>query len=95
MWLAPIAATTQDLVLPRMRGTAAAIFLLGTNIIGLGMGPYVVGLISDVTGDLRFAMLSVLAMFPIILLLLILLIKRVPEMERTVLERARAAGEPV
>jgi MFS family permease len=95
MWLAPIAATTQDLVLPRMRGTAAAIFLLGTNIICLGMGPYVVGLISDVTGDLRFAMLSVLAMFPIILLLLILLIKRVPEMERTVLERARAAGEPV
>lgn len=95
MWLAPIAATTQDMVLPRMRGTAAAVFFLGTNIIGLGMGPYCVGLIADVTGDLRFAMLSVLFVAPVTIGLLIYAARRLPEVESSIMARARAAGEPV
>ena len=32
-------ATTQDLVLPRMRGTATATFFIGTTLLGLSMGP--------------------------------------------------------
>lgn len=95
MWLAPIAATTQDMVLPRMRGTAAAVFFLGTNIIGLGMGPYCVGLIADVTGDLRFAMLSVLFVAPVTIGLLIYAARRLPAVEASVIARAREAGEPV
>lgn len=95
MWLAPIAATTQDMVLPRMRGTAAAVFFLGTNIIGLGMGPYCVGLVADVTGDLRFAMLSVLFLAPVTIGLLIYAARRLPAVEASVIERAREAGEPV
>jgi MFS family permease len=95
MWLGPVAASCQDLVLPRMRGAATAVFFLGTNIIGLGLGPYVVGLVSDVTGDLRFAMMSVLFVLPVTLALFVLASRKLPEVEASRVERARAAGEPV
>lgn len=95
MWLGPVAATCQDHVLPRMRGTATAVQFLGTNLIGLGLGPYMVGLISDVTGDLRFAMLSVLLLVPVVVGLFLFAAWRLPAAEATLLERARAAGEPV
>lgn len=48
-WLAGIASTTQDLVLPRMRGAATATFFLGTTLIGLALGPYVCGKIADLS----------------------------------------------
>jgi MFS family permease len=94
MWLAPVAATCQDQVLPRMRGTATALQFLATNLIGLGLGPYLVGLISDVTGDLRVAMLSVLLLTPVVLLLLQYAARRLPKAEATLADRAIAAGEP-
>lgn len=94
MWLAPVAATCQDQVLPRMRGTATALQFLATNLIGLGLGPYLVGLISDVTGDLRVAMLSVLLLTPIVLLLLQYAARCLPRAEATLVDRAIAAGEP-
>jgi MFS family permease len=93
MWLGPVAATCQDHVLPRMRGTATALQFLATNLIGLGLGPYLVGLISDVTGDLRVAMLSILALTPIVLALLQFAARRLPAAEATLIERARASGE--
>ena len=46
-YLAPVLAQTQSLVPLRMRGVASAIMLLILNIIGLGLGPLVVGAISD------------------------------------------------
>jgi MFS family permease len=95
MWLGPCAASIQDLVLPRMRGTATAVFFLATTIVGLGLGPYMVGLISDVTGDLKFAMLSTMIVAPLILLFLFIAARSVPKLEETLLERARAAGEAV
>jgi MFS family permease len=95
MWLGPCAATIQDLVLPRMRGTATAVFFLGTTIVGLGLGPYVVGLISDVTGNLKTAMLSTILMAPLILFFIVIAARTVPKLEATLIERARAAGEPV
>src|SRR3546814_2546429 len=51
--LGAAAATTQDLVLPRMRGTATAAFFLGTTLVGLSFGPYMVGQISDMAGTIR------------------------------------------
>jgi MFS family permease len=93
MWLAPVAATCQDQVLPRMRGTATALQFLATNLIGLGLGPYLVGLVSDITGDLRTAMLSVLLLTPIVLLLLQYAARRLPEAEATLAKRAAAVGE--
>lgn len=68
MWFGPLQATTQDLVTPRLRGTAFAVFSLGPNIIGLGLGPYMVGLISDATGDLRLAIMVALSLAPLTLI---------------------------
>jgi MFS family permease len=93
MWLGPCAASIQDLVLPRMRGTATAVFFIGTSIVGLGLGPYVVGLISDVTGDLRFAMLSAFVAVPAILIFIAIAYRSVPKLEADVVTRARSAGE--
>ena len=103
--LGAAAATTQDLVLPRMRGTATAAFFLGTTLVGLAFGPYLVGLISDLNatmvdgqrvGDLRTGILSVMfATMPISLVLLIFAYRSMPAAEATLIERARAAGEPV
>ena len=89
------AATTQDLVLPRMRGTATATFFLGTTLVGLALGPYMAGQVSSVTGSLSTGGLSLLVALPIGLLMLAIAYRTVPTAERTVLERARAAGEPV
>lgn len=95
MWLGPVFATCQDHVLPRMRGIATAAQLLGTNLIGLGLGPYLVGLLSDITGDLRIAMLSVLLLVPVVLALFWFAARRLPATEASLIARARAAGEPV
>jgi MFS family permease len=93
--LGPAGATTQDLVLPRMRGTATATFFIATALIGLALGPYLTGYISKATGDLRTGLLSLLAVAPISLVLLGLAWRSVPGAEASVLERARSAGEPV
>lgn len=88
-------ATIVDLVLPRMRGTATAAFFIGTTLIGLSLGPYLAGKISTVTGDLATGMLSLLAVAPISIAALIAAYRLVPTAEATLLERARAFGEPV
>ena len=89
------AATTQDLVLPRMRGTATATFFLGTTLVGLALGPYMAGQVSSMTGSLSTGGLSLLVALPVGLIVLAIAYRTVPTAERTVLERARAAGEPV
>lgn len=47
VYIAPALALVQNLTPPRSRATAAAILLLMFNIIGLGMGPLFVGMVSD------------------------------------------------
>ncbi|BCW87554.1 Multidrug resistance protein MdtG [Alphaproteobacteria bacterium SO-S41] len=47
-WAGPSYATVQSIVPPHMRATAAAIFLFIANLIGLGVGPLAVGIMSDV-----------------------------------------------
>lgn len=97
--LGAAAATTQDLVLPRMRGTATAAFFLGTTLVGLSFGPYMVGQISDLAGtmvdgklvgDLRTGILSLIGVAPIALGLLIYAYRAVPQAEATIVERAGA-----
>ncbi len=58
--LGACAAATQALVKPTMRGTAAAIFLLGPTLIGLAFGPFVAGYVSETTGDLALGVMSCL-----------------------------------
>lgn len=65
MWFAPLQATTQDLVIPRLRGLGFAIFSIGPNVLGLGLGPYLVGLASEAIGDLRIAILLAVGIFPL------------------------------
>ena len=99
--LGAAAATTQDLVLPRMRGTATAAFFLGTTLVGLAFGPYIVGLISDLTGtvvdgklvgDLRTGILALVGVAPFALGLVIYAYRTVPAAEASVAERAAAAA---
>jgi MFS family permease len=93
--LGAAAATTQDLVMPRMRGTATATFFLATTLFGLALGPYLAGQMSVVTGSLSTGVLSILVIVPIGIALLLAAYRLVPLAERTVVERARAAGEDV
>ena len=58
-------AQTQSLVGLRMRSVASAILLLIINLIGLGLGPWAVGLLSDLlrpvygNESLRYALLYI------------------------------------
>lgn len=89
------AATALDLVLPRMRGAATATFFIGTTLVGLALGPYVAGKVSSITGDLAIGMLSLIAVAPISITALVLAYQWVPGAEKTVIDRARAAGEAI
>lgn len=93
--LGAAAATTQDLVLPRMRGTATATFFIGTTLIGLALGPYIAGRVSLATGDLGTGILSLLAAAPISVAAILVLYRILPNAEASVVARARAAGEPI
>lgn len=90
--LGAAAATTQDLVLPRMRGTATASFFLATTLVGLAIGPYMVGQISELTGSMRTGVLSLIAVAPISLVLLIYAYRTLPDAEATIVQRAGAAA---
>jgi predicted MFS family arabinose efflux permease len=48
MYLGPTFATVQRLVTSRERALGAALLLLVINLIGLGLGPWLVGMVSDV-----------------------------------------------
>jgi MFS family permease len=47
LWLGPVLTAVQHLVPPRMRSTASGSFLFINNLIGLGVGPLLMGRISD------------------------------------------------
>jgi MFS family permease len=71
MYLGPTFAMTQTLVKPQMRATASAMLLFIINIIGMGLGPQAVGILSDLLSpafeaeSLRYALLFVVVGFAI------------------------------
>lgn len=93
VWSPIMIASAQDLVIPRLRGAGFAVQTLASSLIGLGLGPYMVGVISDITGNLQWAMLSLFLVMPPLLLLLWRLAIILPDGESTVDQRARAAGD--
>ena len=95
MWLPGVMTTCQDLVLPRMRGAAAAAFNLSVTMVGLGLGPFLVGLISDRTGSLATGVLSIYWLSPLVWVCMAVALIGLPKAEATRLDRARAAGEAV
>jgi MFS family permease len=94
-WVGAAVATLQDLVLPRMRATAGATYVLGTTMIGLALGPYFAGAISEATQSLSAGVFWLYVVPPFTLAALWLGSRRIADLEATKVERARAAGEPI
>lgn len=94
-WVGASVATLQDLVLPRMRATAGATFVLGTTMVGLALGPYAAGKMADVTHSLAAGIFSLYVVPPFTLLGLWVGSRRIAALEAGKVERARLAGEPV
>ena len=96
-------STAADLVLPRMRAVAGAYYILINTMLGLALGPYMMGQLSDTfasTGmdsadSLRSAIACTLLIFIATIVLLTLAWKNLPKDEASRLERARALGEEV
>ena len=88
------AATIQDLVLPRMRGVASAFYLLVLTFLGVALGPYLVGQLSDTYGALSPAMQSVLLVNAVAVALIAFAARHLASDEDSLIDRARQAGEP-
>ena len=96
-------STAADLVMPRMRAVAGAYYILLNTFIGLALGPYFMGLLSDLffargmneAEALRTAIAVSLLTFIPALLFMFLAHRHLPRDEATRLDRARALGEVV
>lgn len=96
LWLPPLYTLVLGLVLPRMRGIVFSAYLIIMTILGQGMGPYLVGIVSDRNGGrLAEAIISVNVVAPVIVVLLLVVLVRYRRDEASVLARARAGGEAV
>jgi predicted MFS family arabinose efflux permease len=82
LWLGPVVTAVQHLVPRRMRATASASFLLINNLIGLGVGPLLMGAISDWLKAsqgieaLRYAAVGCLSFYLLAALLMMFAVKR-------------------
>lgn len=94
LWVGVGATTVQDLVLPRMRATASAAYILVVTFIGMALGPYTVGRLSVAFGDLRRAILCGLLANGLALACMLLAMRRLGRDEASRVARASAAGEP-
>ena len=95
--------TAADLVLPRMRAVAGAYYILINTMLGLALGPYMMGQLSDTyassgmdsAASLQTAIATSLLIFVFTLVFLTLAWRNLPKDESTRIERARALGEDV
>lgn len=102
-WIGSAAALANEMVLPRMRATASAYYVLAMTFVGLALGPYTMGQISttlslggtDPTEALRTGILIGLGAYVFSLAFLFLAGRTVVQEESSRIERARAAGENV
>jgi MFS family permease len=101
LWVGIAPTTVSDLVLPRMRGVAGAFYILMVSMLGLALGPYTVGKLSDIfymngyndAVALKYALAWSLMALSITLIALIIACYYLPKEEPTKLERAKALGE--
>ncbi len=97
------ASVMNDLMLPRGRATVGSLFLMVKTVIGTALGPYVIGKLSDTftsgglaDGEaLRQAMLWSLLMSFAGFLMVLQAIRHIKKDEDSLIERARALGEPI
>jgi MFS family permease len=82
LWLGPVTTAVQHLVPQPMRSTASASFLLINNLVGLGVGPTLIGALSVIftqrlgTEALRYAAVSVVGFYLVAAFLMLLAVKR-------------------
>jgi MFS family permease len=82
LWLGPVLTAVQHLVPAPMRATASACFLLINNLIGLGIGPFLIGRISDALKHtygveaLRYAAVACTGFYVLAALLMLLCVSR-------------------
>jgi MFS family permease len=81
LWLGPVTTAVQHLVPRRMRASASASFLLINNLIGLGVGPLLIGKISTMlkqsygTESLRYAAVGCTAFYLLAAFLMLIAVK--------------------
>jgi MFS transporter, Spinster family, sphingosine-1-phosphate transporter len=93
-WYPPLYAIMFEQVLPRMRGITASLYLIVYTLFGIGIGPFLVGMIADANGgNLAAAILAINWVAPAIVAMLIALALRVKRDEAGLIERARRGGE--
>lgn len=103
MGLGPSVSTLNDLVLPRVRASATAFGFMATYLIAGAIGPYLIGVTSDLfaargmaSGDaLRAAMLWSLLIPALGAILVLGAIRAIARDEAGLADRARALGEPI
>ncbi|HKP34091.1 MAG TPA: MFS transporter [Sphingomicrobium sp.] len=81
LWLGPVTTAVQHLVPRQMRASASASFLLINNLIGLGVGPLLIGKISTMlkesygTESLRYAAVGCTAFYLLAAFLMLIAVK--------------------
>lgn len=96
-------STAADLVMPRMRAISGAYYILMNTFIGLAIGPYAIGKLSDVYAStgmssaqaLQSGIASGLSVLLLSLLFLWLAQKYLPKDEQSRLKRAESLGENI
>jgi MFS family permease len=93
-WYPPLYAIMFEQVLPRMRGITSSLYIIVYTLFGIGIGPFVVGMIADANGgNLAAAILSINWVAPAIVVMLIALALRVRRDEEGLIARAQRGGE--
>ena len=101
MWVGAAASTINDLVLPKMRATASAFYILMITFIGLAMGPFMMGQLSDLFSAsglsdglaLQRAMMLGFAMFALAIVFLALAMRHLPDDEAARNAQAQTLGD--
>ena len=81
LWLGPVTTAVQHLVPRQMRASASASFLLINNLIGLGVGPLLIGKVSTMlkesygTESLRYAAVGCTAFYLLAAFLMLIAVK--------------------
>jgi MFS family permease len=84
LWLGPVTTAVQHLVPRPMRATASASFLFINNLVGLGVGPLLIGTVSELLKKsqgieaLRYAAVGSVAFYLVAALLMLFAVKRLP-----------------
>lgn len=99
MWVGSATALVTEIVLPRMRAIATAVLLMLYTFVGLALGPFAVGRLSDAMKAggaapdeaLRTALAVALLVLVPALVLAVASLRTVPDDESSLAERAREA----